>query len=541
MQKGDCKPLPAKKEIVMTKSFSATRRNFLVSTGTVALAAASGLALPSYSRANTRPVFTHGVQSGDVDGATGMIWTRTDRPTRIAIEVSTMESFEDAVRLPPLNALPEGDFAVKQLLTDLAADQDIFYRLTAADLTDINAVSEPIVGRFKTAPLSRRNIRFAWSGDTVGQGWGIDEVGMKTYAAMAQHRPDFFLHSGDTIYADGPLVEEVDLKDGTKWKNRIITDEKRKVAETLDEYRGQWKYNLLDEHVRALNAACPTFFQWDDHEVTNNWSASKNLAADDRYKEKSIALLSARAARAFHEMTPIRYTPAEPGRVYRKIAYGPLLDVFFLDLRSYRGPNGSDLEESITPESSILGERQVRWLKRELLNSKATWKVIASDMPLGLVVWDNAKEKKGSEAVANGDNGPARGRELEIADLLRYIKTAGIDNTVWLTADVHYTAAHFYNPDKAQFQDFNPFWEFVSGPIHAGTFGPNDLDQTFGPELKFIKAPTAQQGQNLPPSAGLQFFGLVDIDGTTEQLTVRLMDRENVELYKVALDPLHQG
>ena len=89
-----------------------------------------------------------------------------------------------------------------------------------------------------------------------------------------------------------------------------------------------------------MNAICPTFFQWDDHEVINNWSASKDLTADDRYTEKSIALLSARAARAFHEMTPIRYTPAEPGRVYRKIAYGPLLDVFFLDLRSYRGPNG---------------------------------------------------------------------------------------------------------------------------------------------------------------------------------------------------------
>ncbi len=524
----------------MTKSASFTRRNFLVSTGAVGLTA-SGLALPSYSRAASRPVFTHGVQSGDVDSAAGMIWTRTDRPARVNIEVATTESFANPVRLPPLNAFPESDFAVKQLLTDLASDQDVFYRLTAVDLSDLNAVSEPIIGRFRTAPTSRRNIRFAWSGDTVGQGWGIDQTGMKTYATIASHTPDFFLHSGDTIYADGPLLEEVDLKDGTKWKNRIITDEKRKVAETLDEYRGQWKYNMLDDHVRTLNAVCPTFFQWDDHEVTNNWSSSKNLSADDRYTEKSIALLSARAGRAFHEMTPIRYTPAEPGRVYRKIAYGPLLDVFFLDLRSYRGPNGPDMEETISPQSAIVGERQVKWLKRELLNSRATWKVIASDMPLGLVVWDNGKDKKGAEAVSNGDNGPAKGRELEIADLLRFIKTAGIRNTTWFTADVHYTAAHYYNPDKAQFQDFEPFWEFVSGPIHAGTFGPNDLDQTFGPELKFIKAPTAEQGQNLPPSAGLQFFGLVDIDGASEQMTVRLMDRDNAELYKVTLDPVRQG
>jgi hypothetical protein len=29
-----------------------------------------------------RPVFTHGVQSGDVDTPVGVIWTRTDRPSR---------------------------------------------------------------------------------------------------------------------------------------------------------------------------------------------------------------------------------------------------------------------------------------------------------------------------------------------------------------------------------------------------------------------------------------------------------------------------
>ena len=134
-------------------------------------------------------------------------------------------------------------------------------------------------------------------------------------------------------------------------------------------------------------------------------------------------------------------------------------------------------------------------------------------MPLSLIVYDDAANKKGSEAFAQGD-GPPRGRELEIADLLRFIKTSGVANTVWLTADVHYAAAHYYNPDKAQFQEFEPFWEFVSGPLHAGTFGPNELDNTFGPEVKFIKAPGLDK-QNLPPSAGMQFFGHVKIDGAS--------------------------
>ena len=56
-----------------------------------------------------------------------------------------------------------------------------------------------------------------------------------------------------------------------------------------------------------------------------------------------------------------------------------------------------------------------------------------------------------------------------------------------------------------------------------------------------MKAPSEEQGANLPPSAGFQFFGLVDIDATTEQMTVRLMDRDDSELYKVTLDPVRSA
>src|SRR5260370_39959088 len=106
-------------------------------------------------------------------------------------------------------------------------------------------------------------------------------------------------------------------------------------------------------------------------------------------------------------------------------------------------------------------------------------------MPLSLIVYDDPTNQKGPEAFAHGD-GPARGRELEIAEILRFIKTAPIRNTVWLTADVHYAAAHYYDPNKAQFQDFEPFWEFVSGPLHAGTFGPNGTANRFAPEVRLI-------------------------------------------------------
>ena len=511
-------------------SFKPNRRSVLAS-------GAAFLAMPALSRAASRPVFSHGVQSGDVDATSGMIWTRTDRPSRINMEIATTESFSNAHGLSAMDAIPNSDMAVKRLVTGLPSDQDIFYRFTATDLSDGNAVSEPIVGRFKTAPMSRRSVRFAWSGDTAGQGWGIDDAGMVTYTTMAGHQPDFFIHSGDTIYADGPMQDEVEKDGQVIWRNTTLIDSKRKVAETLQEFRDQWKYNMMDTHVQAMNAVAPTFMQWDDHEVVNNWSDSKDLMNDDRYTEKSVKLLTARATRAFHEMTPLRIEPSEPSRVYRKINYGPMLDVFFLDLRSYRGPTTAEMTETLTDDQRVLGAAQMAWLKRELSNSKATWKVIASDQPIGLIVWDNFREQSGSEGIADGVGGPAKGRELEVAELLRFIKTGGIKNTVWFTADVHYTAAHYYDPNKAQFSDFDPFWEFVSGPLHAGTFGPNALDATFGPEVKFVKAPTDAQGVNLPPSMGLQFFGLVDIDGATQQMTVRLMDRADIELYKVTLDP----
>jgi alkaline phosphatase D len=163
--------------------------------------------------------------------------------------------------------------------------------------------------------------------------------------------------------------------------------------------------------------------------------------------------------------------------------------------------------------------------------------VIAADMPLSLVVIYDVDRKWGIEAIAQGDDGAPRGRELEIADILSFIKHAGVGNTLWLTADVHYTAAHYYDPNKAAFQDFEPFWEFVSGPIHAGTFGPNQLDATFGPQVVFVKAPSGEQGQNLPPSEGMQFFGTIAIDGESEVMTVTLKDVDDRALWSTQIEP----
>jgi alkaline phosphatase D len=243
--------------------------------------------------------------------------------------------------------------------------------------------------------------------------------------------------------------------------------------------------------------------------------------------EKNTLVFAARARRAFHEFIPMREIMAEPGRVYRKIPYGPLLDVFLLDMRSYRGPDGPHADRIYRPDDYLLGPAQVAWLKRELMNSRATWKVIAADTPIGYAV---------NMIGIDPADGP-RGRGIEIADLLAFMKHAGIRNTLWLTADLHYTAAHYYDPNRAVFQDFEPFWEFVSGPLHAGTWSPEPMERTFGPQVVFHKASTAELGDNLAPCFGLQFFGHVAIDGAAETLTVTLKDVEDRALWSITLDP----
>jgi alkaline phosphatase D len=205
--------------------------------------------------------------------------------------------------------------------------------------------------------------------------------------------------------------------------------------------------------------------------------------------------------------------------------------VFVLDLRTYRGPNTPNLQPEPGPDTAILAATQRAWLEEALAASTAAWKIVACDQPIGLVVPDTPLQ----EGIANGDP-RTLGREHEIAALLSSLKRRRVRNVLFVTADVHYAAAHSYDPAQATYTDFDPFWEFVAGPLHAGTFGPNELDNTFGPELKFIKAP-GPGNQNMPPSAGMQFFGHVRIDGASGQMTVTLRDRADVALWSTTLDP----
>ena len=192
--------------------------------------------------------------------------------------------------------------------------------------------------------------------------------------------------------------------------------------------RRSYKYNLLDEQSACLQRRSA------DLRAVGRPRGRQQLVGVEAIARaptriSDINLLAARAARAFHEM----YADA---REHRRAGPGLLQDQLRPASRRVH-PGRAQLSRpewrrtgrpntAPTPISSA--PISCSWLKRALLNSRATWKVIASDMPLSLIVYDDAPNKKGSEAVAQGD-GPPRGRELEIADLLRFIKASGIVNT----------------------------------------------------------------------------------------------------------------
>ncbi len=478
------------------------------------------------------PQLTHGIQIGDVLSHRAIIWSRADRPSRMIVEYSFNSDFKDSKVIQGPLAVENTDYTARIDLNDLPSGQDIFVRVSFQDLNNYQAAGKASSGHFRTASDQAENIRFLWSGDTCGQGWGINPNigGMRIYETMRMTDPDFFIHCGDSIYADCPIQETQTIHEtGEVWHN-IVTPEVSKVAETLDEFRGRYKYNLMDHNLRRFNSEVPTIWLWDDHEITNNWSPSKELENDDRYTEKNIAKLKSLGTIAALEYAPIRYYQAnESQRIYRKLPYGPLLDIFVLDKRSYRGANNYNRQEQPGLDTAYLGYEQLNWLKNELKKSKAVWKVIAADMPIGLQSGDgfDQQNRPRFESFANGD-GPVLGREFEMAELLAFVKQEKIANMVWFTADVHYCAAHYYDPDKAEFKNFEPFWEFVSGPLNAGSFGPHQLDNTFGPQLIFQKA---SPSPNLSPLAGLQFFGQVDIDSESLMMTVALKDIDGETLF----------
>lgn len=469
---------------------------------------------PGQSRA--RIGLPSGVQVGDVTTSEAVLWARADGNGTLVARLADGRGVR-TLRGPAVGR--SSDYTARLDVAGLAPDRGYSATLWFEGADGSHGEAQTLT--FRTAARRAQRTSFVWTGDTCGHGWGINPElgGLLGYAAMRELEPDLLVHCGQAVSPTEPIADVVVEPDGGIWRN-LVTSEVAKVAETLEEWRGRYRYNLLDEHLRAFAAAVPVVAHWDDHETHLGWSPGQILA-DGEYQERRVDVLAARARRAWQEYQPVS-TASQQGRgrdgfagarLFRRVERGAGLDLFCLDMRISESARADGTAQAGMTGLRLLGDAQVDWLVREVVRSTATWKVIVADTPLALVTGGTA-----------GD---------ELLTVLRAFRDAGVRNVLWVTSDVHYAAAHHYRPEGALFTEFDPFWELVAGPINGGTQTARRLDGTLGPEVVFGRY-ADRPGES--PRSGRQFFGYAEID-PAGVLTVQLRDVAGTVLWSHELVP----
>ena len=243
---------------------------------------------PSPPHASELLRLTHGVASGDITAIDAVVWARANRAARMVVEYTPV----GAPTRPPArrdgpSVTAADDFIGKVILTGLTPDTRYLYWVRFVSESE-QVVSEP--GQFRTAPADgvARAMTLVWWGDLGGQQYCRDpERGYALFREMARLAPDLAVANGDSIYADSTCPPVTALPDHPR--NVVSTDPdaalhqlvnasdpRLATEEVLAAYRGKWKYNLEDDAYRAFRAQTPHVYQWDDHEVINDWSPQED-------------------------------------------------------------------------------------------------------------------------------------------------------------------------------------------------------------------------------------------------------------------------
>lgn len=457
---------------------------------------------------------THGVAAGDVRDTSAVIWSRTDGAGTLHVRVEGRHDGRDELRVPVRAA---DDYTGKALVTGLKPDTEYRYtvRFTPGDARDA------VAGRFRTAPSATqpKAVRFAWGGDLAGQNVCRDAAeGFPIMQTLAEMPLDFFVGLGDMIYADN-TCEAVG-----RYGNAQVPGGYAPAAD-LPAFWAHWKYNREDAGLRRLLARVPYYAVWDDHEVINDFGPLHDTRANPPYTPG--AHLLPLGLDAFFDYNPIAEDPATPKRLYRSVRWGKHVELFLLDTRQYRDANLA--ADSGERPKTMLGREQLVWLKQGLAASDATWKIIASSVPMSIPT--GFPPENGRDGWADFDQDT--GFEHELLGILRFMQQQRMRNSVWITTDVHFAEVFRYAP----FADDPSFTvhEFVTGPLNAGLFPNRPFDETLNPERLFFygpDAPVTTWGSAKP----WMNFGLaqVDVDG---RLTLSIRDVAGKSLYALALSP----
>lgn len=352
------------------------------------------------------PVFGHGVASGDPLPDAVILWTRVDAesPVEVTWEIAKDAGFTRVVGRGSSTATAARDYTVKVDAKGLEPATTYYYRFGARGLLSP-------VGRTRTAPLVASRLRFA-----VVSCASLPHGFFHVYRAIAE-RPDIdaVLHLGDYIYEYGDS-EYGDLRKSEPTHELL----------TLDDYRTRYAQYRRDEDLQEAHRQHPFVCTWDDHEIADNtWKGgaeNHDPAEEGLWEERKRA-----AQQAYSEWIPVR-DQAEPGKIWRSLAYGDLAELVFLDTRVWgRDQQAKDAQDPTLLDDGrqLLGADQEAWLGERLRTSQARWKLVCQQIILTAL-------PPPSSTTDGWDGYPkARQRFLDV------LEKTPVNDVVVLSGDVH--------------------------------------------------------------------------------------------------------
>lgn len=433
-------------------------------------------------------VLPQGIAVGDVTAHSAQLWVRTEGAALVQVEWAPPSVWETALKMATavapvsrtarMTTGPDTDFTASISLDGAVPATLYRYHVLvsrAGESAAEGAATVAAQGEFTTLPDAQSSapVVFAWSGDLGGQqrcrqGPG----GYPIFDLLRNQDLDFFLFLGDTIYSDDTCPSPPN-EPGADFK-----------ASTLAEYRARHRYQRGAGSLRRFLEAVPVYVIWDDHEVRNNFAGP----FDDQMSAGRQAL---------REYWPIVSPPSDPNQMYRAVRYGADLELFILDTRQYRSRNA----DRDGPAKTMLGAAQLQWLLDGLAHSTATWKVIATSVPLSIPKAGGASAP-GYDGWAGGPDGTGFERERQV--IIEEILGRKLKNVIFVGGDVHYVQANAYDPNYDGIIDFH---EFIAGPLSAR---PG----------RVTAASEALHPIRLMNEGGYYNFGLARITKTSFELTV---------------------
>lgn len=421
------------------------RRGFL---RTTTLAAGVGAAASLTSRtasAQTSAIFRHGVASGDPLEDAVILWTRvTPTPdatpgsglgpsTAVSWQMARDPGFADIVRSGTVSTSADTDHTVKIDVDGLAPATTYHYRFTAAGESSETATT-------RTAPAADADVARLRFGVVSCSNW---ESGYFSAYRHLADRPDLdaIIHLGDYIYE-----YETGGFEG-KFGVVRVHDPVHEIV-TLSDYRirhGQYK---SDPDLQAAHRGVPWICTWDDHESAND---SYDTGAENHQPatEGDWATRKANSVRAYYEWMPVRAAGTANNRhLYRRLRFGTLMELSMLDLRTYRSKQVLPFqgEQVDSPDRTITGADQMAWLTSGITSSPTRWRIVGNPVmitptlipPLEPEAARGVTELLGLPAAGVSYNAdPWDGYTADRRRLLDAIREAGVDNTVFITGDIH--------------------------------------------------------------------------------------------------------